>query len=240
MGYQNIDLASGFSFFTATFKGIGSSSIDLQSITSVQTDGSAWKTSGKSATKCAGDIIVQKIGTDGSYLDAYAYFSTKETPGWYGNSGATYAEGVTLAEGEGIIVNNIHTVGAKLVVNGEVQLTPARILPSGFSFCGNFTPVAIDLQDITSTQTDGSEWKTSGKSATKCAGDIIIQKIGTDGSYLTAYAYFSTKEPAGWYANSGADYVAKDTVTFAPGEGFIVNNSHSVGARLVLPSPIGE
>ena len=233
-------MASGFSFFTATFKGIGSSSIDLQSITSVQTDGTAWKTSGKSATKCAGDIIVQKIGTDGSYLDAYAYYSTKETPGWYANGGVNYVEGVTLAEGEGIIVNNGHSVGAKLVVNGEVQLTPARILPSGFSFCGNFTPTAIDLQDITSTQVDGSDWKTSGKSATKCAGDIIIQKIGTDGSYLTAYAYYSTKEIPGWYANGGTDYVAKNTVTFAPGEGFIVNNGHSVGARLVLPSPISE
>ena len=240
VGYQQIELPKGFSFFTATFKDCNSATLDLQKISSVQTDGSAWKTSGSGKTKCAGNIRIQKIGADGNYLDEYLYYSTKEPQGWYNKSDVYVESGsVSLANGEGLVVNNTHQTGAKLVVNGEVELTPARVLPSGFSFCGNFTPVAIDLQDISTTQTDGTAWKTSGSGKTKCAGNIRIQKIGTDGNYQDEYLYYSTKEPQGWYNKSDV-YVTKGTVTFAAGEGFIANSTHQVGVRIVLPTPVAE
>ena len=238
VGYQQIALPKGFSFFTATFKDCTAAALDIQSISSVQTNGAAWKTSGSGNTKCSGAVKVQKIATDGSYLDVYSYYSTKTPQGWYDSTG-TYIEDVTLANGEGLVVNNAHTIGAKFVVNGEVELAPARVLPKGFSFCGNFTPIAIDLQDISSTQADGTAWKTSGSGNTKCSGVVKLQKIGTDGNYLDVYSYYSTKEPQGWY-DSSATYISKGTVTFEPGEGFIVNNAHTVGARLVLPSPVSE
>ena len=242
VGYQQILLPNGFSFFTATFKDCNSATLDLQKITSVQTDGSAWKTSGSGKTKCAGDITVQKISSTGAYLDEYCYFSTKSPQGWYDSTGTTYAEAgtVTLANGEGLVIQNTHQVGAKLVVQGEVELAPARVLPSGFSFCGNFTPVTIDLQDIASTQVDGTEWKTSGSGKTKCAGDITVQKISSTGAYLDEYCYFSTKSPQGWYDSTGTTYAERGTVTFVAGEGFVVQNTHQVGARLVLPAPVSE
>jgi len=242
VGYQQITLPNGFSFFTATFKDCGSvaSSLDIQKISSTQTDGSDWKTSGSSNTKCAGNIRVQKVGTSGAYLDEYRYYSTKTPQGWYNSDGTAYiTDGtVSLENGEGLVVNNTHPVGAKLLVRGEVELVPARVLPNGFSFCGNFTPVTVDLQDITSTQADGTEWKTSGSSNTKCTGNIRIQKIGTDGAYLDEYRYYSTKTPQGWYDSTGTTYIEKNTVSFAAGEGFVVNNTHPVGARLVLPNPV--
>ena len=242
VGYQNINLVKGFSFFTVTLKGIGADKMDIQQITSTQVGGEAWKTSGSGSTKCAGAIVVQKIGTNGAYLDQYEYYSTKTPQGWYTETGAEYlGEGkVFLEDGEGLVVNNKHTVGAELVVKGEVNLEPARILPKGFSFCGNFTPVKIDIQDITSTQLDGSAWKTSGSGSTKCAGAVVVQKIGTNGAYLDQYEYYSTKEPQGWYTETGAEYLGRDTVFLEPGEGFVVNNKHTVGARLVLPNPVGE
>ena len=242
VGYQQIALPKGFSFFTATFKDCSSATIDIQSISSVQTNGAAWKTSGSGSTKCSGAVVVQKVGTDGSYLDEYSYYSTKTPQGWYDRTGTTYIEvgTVTLANGEGLVVNNMHTVGAKLVVNGEVDLAPARVLPKGFSFCGNFTPVAIDLQDISSTQADGTAWKTSGSGNTKCSGAVVMQKVGTDGTYLDEYSYYSTKTPQGWYDRTGTTYISKGTVSFEPGEGFVVNNMHTIGARLVLPNPVGE
>ena len=212
--------------------------IDLQSITSVQADGSAWKTSGSGSTKCAGNITIQKIGTNGAYLDEYLYYSTKTPQGWYTAAGVYVESGtVSLANGEGLVVNNTHQVGARLVVQGEVDFLPARVLPKGFSFCGNFTPVTIDLQDITSTQADGTAWKTSGSGSTKCAGNITIQKIGTNGAYLDEYLYYSTKTPQGWYTAAGA-YVEKGSVSFVAGEGFVANNTHQVGARLELPNPV--
>ena len=235
-------MPKGFSFFTATFKDTTSATLDIQKITSVQTNGAAWETSGSGNTKCAGVIRVQKVGTDGTYLDEYSYYSTKTPQGWYDESGTTYVEAgtVTLENGEGLVVNNLHTVGAKFVVDGEVDLAPARVLPKGFSFCGNFTPVAIDLQDISSTQVDGTAWKTSGSGNTKCAGVIRVQKVGADGTYLDEYSYYSTKTPQGWYDESGTTYISKGTVTFDPGEGFVVNNLHTIGARLVLPNPVSE
>ena len=240
VGYQQIDLAKGFSFFTATFKDCNQETIDIQKITSVQATGAAWKTSGSGSTKCAGNITIQKIGTNGAYLDEYLYYSTKTPQGWYDANGTYVAAGeVTLANGEGLVINNTHQVGAKLVVNGEVDLVPARVLPKGFSFCGNFTPVTIDLQDIMSTQADGTAWKTSGSGSTKCAGNITIQKIGTNGAYLDEYLYYSTKTPQGWYDATGT-YVQAGTVNFVPGEGFVVNMTHQVGARLVLPNPVAE
>ena len=197
VGYQNINLAKGWSFFTVTMKGIGSEKMDIQQITSTQVGGEAWKTSGSSTTKCAGAIRVQKIGTNGAYLDQYEYYSTKTPQGWYTENGAEYLgeNNVFLEDGEGLVINNTHAVGAELVVKGEVNLEPTRVLPKGWSFCGNFTPVKIDIQDITSTQLDGSEWKTSGSSNTKCAGAIRVQKIGANGAYLDQYEYYSTKTP---------------------------------------------
>ena len=96
----------------------------------------------------------------------------------------------------------------------------------------------MDIQSIGSSQVDGTAWKTSGSSSTKCAGAVVVQKIGTDGAYLDQYEYYSTKTPQGWYTENGAAYVEKGVVTMDPGEGFVVNNKHGVGARIVLPSPV--
>ena len=214
--------------------------MDIQQITSTQVGGAAWKTSGSGSTKCAGAISVQKIGTDGAYLDQYDYYSTKTPQGWYTIGGGEYlGEGkVFLENGEGLVINNKHTVGAELVVSGEVNLEPARVLPKGWSFCGNFTPVKVDIQDISSTQIDGTPWKTSGSGSTKCAGAVSVQKIGTDGAYLDQYDYYSTKTPQGWYTIGGGEYLGTGVVFLEPGEGFVVNNKHTVGARLVLPNPV--
>ncbi len=238
VGYQNITVPAGFTFFTATFKNLSAEGMDIQKITSLQADGSAWKTGGSSNTKCAGAISVQKTDAEGHFLDTYLYYSTKTPQGWYDINGEKYIENVTLANGEGLIVNNTHPKGALILrVSGEVDLAPARMIPAGFSFCGNFTPVEIDLQQITSLQADGSAWKTGGSSNTKCAGAISIQKTDTEGHFLDTYLYYSTKEVQGWYDINGEKYI--ENIKFAPGEGFIVNNTHPKGpCQLVFPNPL--
>ena len=236
MGYQNITLGSGFSFFTPTFKAVAGGAIDIQNIKCLQTDGSEWKTSGKGATKCAGDVSVQKVDTTGRFGTVYSYYSTLTPVGWYSDNGATYAEGISFADGEGMIVQNTHTVGASFQVSGEVNLNPGIVLANGFSFCGNFTPVTINIQDFACVQIDGSDWKTSGKGATKCAGDVSLQKVDSTGRFGTVYSYYSTLTPAGWYSDNGTVYA--EGVTFTAGEGFIVQNTHSVGAKLLPKAPV--
>ena len=115
-------------------------------------------------------------------------------------------------------------------------------MPKGFSFFTatfkDTTSATLDIQKITSVQTNGAAWKTSGSGNTKCAGAISIQKIGTNGAYLDVYSYYSMKPTQGWYDSTGSAYISKGTVTFEPDEGFVVNNTHTIGARLVLPNPV--
>lgn len=120
VGYQNITLESGFSFFTPTFKAITGGSLDIQNIKCLQADGSEWLASGKGATKCAGAVSLQKVDSTGRFGTEYSYYSTLTPAGWYSDNGTVYAEGVTFAAGEGFIVQNIHTVGAKLLPKAPV------------------------------------------------------------------------------------------------------------------------
>ncbi|MBR3923743.1 MAG: hypothetical protein IKJ45_11560, partial [Kiritimatiellae bacterium] len=168
--------------------------------------------------------------------------------GWYYDVAGTwtYATGVTFSQGEGMIVQNNHSVGANFVISGEVDLAPALILPKGVSFSGNFTPVDMGLQDIQCVQTNGAAWARSGTSATKCNGLVSLQKTDADGNFLTNYKYFSTDSdigagnPSGWYYDVAGTWTYATGVTFKSGEGFIIQNNHSVGAKLVLKSPISE
>ena len=118
----------------------------------------------------------------------------------------------------------------------DVSLHPRAITESDFSFSGNFTPSTINLQDIACVQVDGSPWLASGKGATKCAGNVSIQKVDSTGKFGTEYSYYSTLTPAGWYSDGGTVYA--EGVSFAAGEGFIVQNTHSVGAKLMPKAPI--
>ena len=135
-------------------------------------------------------MTVQKTGTDGNFLTTYAYISVSTqvaTPGWYYSDAGTWvsAADVTFTEGEGMIVWNNHSVGANFVISGEVDLQPSLILPKGASFCGNFTPCPMTLGEIQCVQTNGAAWQVSGKSATKCNGDVTVQKTNAEGNFGT-------------------------------------------------------
>ena len=247
VGYQNFTLDKGTSFFIPTFKGVAHT-MTLGEIQCTQTNGVAWKTSGKPATKCNGDISLQKTDSDGNFLTTYKYFSvtdTVPTPGWYYDDKGAWvdASGITFGSGEGMIVKNVHSEGANFIVSGEVDLEPGLILPKGTSFCGNFTPVDMTLGDFQCCQTNGVAWKTSGKPATKCNGDVSLQKTDSDGNFGTTYKYFSVTDTVptpGWYYDDKGSWVDASNIIFKSGEGFIAKNVHSEGAMLILKKPIAD
>ena len=176
------------------------------------------------------------MDSTGRFGTEYSYYSTLTPVGWYSDGGTVFAESITFSQGEGMIVQNTHSVGASFQVSGEVDLQPGLVLTSGFSFSGNFTPSTINLQDIACVQVDGSPWLASGKGATKCAGAVSLQKVDSTGRFGTEYSYYSTLTPAGWYSDNGTVYA--EGVTFAAGEGFIVQNIHTVGAKLLPKAPV--
>ena len=236
VGYQQIDIPNGYSFFTATFEDITDTNFNLSDIACKQANGNEWKTSGSSTTKSAGNIYVRKIATNGAYGTQYAYWSTKTPIGWYDGDTQITGDAVKFEPGEGMIVYCGNANGAILQVSGSVRLVAAnKLVPNGYSFSGNSSPVTINLSAIGCKQYNGSEWKTSGSSTTKSAGTIYVRKIGTNGAYGTQYAYWSTKTPVGWY--DGDTQITADAVQFEPGEGFIVYCGNANGAQIILPAP---
>ncbi len=236
VGYQQITIPQGYSFFTVTFENIDATDFNLSDIGCLQASGAAWKTSGSATTKSAGAVKVRKIATNGAYGTEYKYYSTKATIGWYDGDTLIENDDVAFESSEGMIVYCGNANGAILQVSGAVRLESAGVLvPQGYSFRGNSSPVTINLSDIGCKQASGAEWKTSGSATTKSAGAVKVRKIATNGAYGTEYKYYSTKTTIGWY--DGDTLIEGDDVTFAPGEGFIVYCGNANGAQIILPAP---
>ena len=238
VGYQSVTVEAGYSCFTATFKNVGDGELDLSALIPGKSDGSAFATSGRTGT-CAGKIIINKLSSDGSYGTSFAYYSTKTPVGWYNvATGASVADGeVVFKQGEGFAMNNSLGESATIRTSGEVDLICKNAISSGFSIMGNAAPVDIDLTEIVCLKEDGTAFAVSGRTGT-CAGKIIINTLGADGSYGTSYAYYSTKSPVGWYNVSTGVAATAGEVPLKAGTAFAVNNSLGSAAILQLPNPI--
>lgn len=116
VGYQQITIPNGYSFFTVTFDTLDQTDYNLSDIACLQADGSEWKTTGSATTKCAGAITIRKINTAGSYGTEYAYYSTKSPVGWYDGDTLIEGDAVTFAAGEGFIVYCGKTNGAQIIL----------------------------------------------------------------------------------------------------------------------------
>ena len=236
VGYQQVSIPNGYSFFTVTFDNIDQTDYNLSAIACLQANGAAWKTSGSATTKSAGAVQVRKIATNGKYGTEYKYYSTRSPIGWYDGDTQVTGDAVKFKSGEGMIVYCGNANGAILQVSGSVRLVAAGVLvPQGYSFSGNSSPVTINLSAIGCKQANGTDWKTSGSATTKSAGAVQVRKIATNGKYGTEYKYYSTRSPIGWY--DGDTLIEGDTVQFEAGEGFIVYCGNANGAQLILPAP---
>ena len=236
VGYQQISIPKGYSFFTATFENITATDFNLSEIGCKQSDGSEWLTTGSGTKKCAGAVYVRKITTNGAYGTQYKYYSTKSPVGWYDGDTQITEDAVKFEPGEGMIVYCGNANGAILQVSGSVRLVPAdKVVPKGYSFSGNSSPVTINLSAIACKQYNGDEWLTTGSGTKKCAGAVYVRKITPNGAYGTQYKYYSTKSPVGWY--DGDTLIEGDAVQFDAGEGFIVYCGNANGAQIILPAP---
>ncbi len=228
MGYQNVTLIAGWSAFTPTFKNVGDEKFYLSQITPLKADGSAY-----TAKQCMGTIYVQCIADSGEYGTSYKYYST--LGGWSGDSGKTLIgdTDVPLNVGEGFVINNLTKNVAMLRVSGEVDLACKNFLKTGWSICGNSTPVNLDLTKITPLKEDGSPF-----TAKQCMGTIYIQCLSDGGEYGTSYKYYSTL--GGWSGDSGKTKIADTDVPLPAGCAFAINNLTKSSAYLQLPSPVAE
>ena len=255
VGYQQIDVNNGYSFRTVTFKNITQTEFDLTEIVPLHADGTPF---GESILDwCMGNVMVRKIDAEGAYGTPYSYYSlTDYGAGWSSDGGDTIIgkNVMKLKAGEGVIIYcdcadlEDNPQDAKLQVSGEVVLAPrAEYLP-GYSFGGNFTPVAIDLTQIIPQRWDADEnkWVDFGESLFDwCMGNVMIRKINAEGAYGTPYSFYSlTDFGPGWSTDGGDTIVSANVLKFAPGEGFILYNDYAdleetpLNVALKLPAPI--
>ncbi|MBR3924235.1 MAG: hypothetical protein IKJ45_14040 [Kiritimatiellae bacterium] len=155
-----------------------------------------------------------------------------------------------LRKGEGLIIAYKKTVNCLLQVSGEVELADtsctitaaASSSSTSWSFGGNFTPNTVDVLSITPKKADGSDWASSGVGNNVIgSGQLILQKIASNGAYTDRIQYMSSGSIKGWqtYPKSGTGHaLVADEMTFAPGEGFIVAYKKTVPCKLLFPSPI--
>lgn len=260
VGYQQIAVNNGYQFFTVTFEDISDpTAFNLSDIKCTKADGSAWLRTGAPANACNGAIYIRKIDAEGAYGQKYIYYgknaSDTVAAGWFegdrlsDGSNIVSGDAVTLKPGEGLIVYSGKSDGAaKFLVTGNVRLTAMSCdIGNGYSFGGNCTPSTLKLSDIGCTKADGSEWLRTGAPANACNGAVYIRKIDFEGAYGQKYIYYGKNTSdtfgPGWYVGDrladGSNLVSGDSVTFAPGEGWIMYSGKASGAaKLVIPSAI--
>ena len=221
---------------TPTFKNIDETSFDLTDVIPLRNDGEVFGTA--MATRCNGAIKINKINAAGNYTTTYSYFYTSSKIGWYAGDDAVEKGAVQFSSGEAMLVNNGYKgVSVLFRVAGAVDLINKNLVPAGYSLFGNSTPTSIDLTNVEMLNNEGEVFGTS--MATRCNGAIKINKISDAGNYTTTYSYFYTSGKQGWYA--GDDAVTAGSVTFEPGEAFLINNGYKgVSVMMKLPSPISE
>lgn len=86
VGFQNVQVRSGSSLITPTFKNISQDTMDILDIQVKMADGSDFDPT-KPTTFCNGAILLQKVSSEGNYLTTYRFYAyqTKSATkmGWY-------------------------------------------------------------------------------------------------------------------------------------------------------------
>ena len=250
-------------FQDRTFKDVAGATdeqyFDITDIRPKKADGSDWTTAVAAANSVsAGQLVFQKITSDGAYTERCQWTSRGSMKGWQtwpkdGSSAQLLNRGdYTLKKGEGLIIAYNKTVGCTLQIAGEVELVnmsteiPAAAANSTrWIFGGNFTPVKIDICSVLPKKADGSDWTTAVAAANSIsAGQLVFQKITSDGAYTDRCQWTSRGSMKGWQTwpkdGSAAHLLGENEWTLEPGEGYIISYNKTVPCKLIFPNPISK
>lgn len=218
MGYQNVEIpAVDFVLFTPTFTGI-TGGIDLTEITMADSTGADYDPFEM--------VSIQVMDETGAYTDAYTYSPAFYTHGWALNGSEIAPGDVVITAGRAFCVNNSIGDVVYMRVRGQVDLVNANLIPAiDFVLWGNASPVAVDLTDITMTDTEGADLDPFEM--------VSLQVMDETGAYTDAYTYSPAFYTYGW-ALDGVEVEPGDMV-LQPGQSFCVNNS--LGQALYFKGP---
>ena len=243
MGYQAIDIPTGYSMYTVTFQNVTGGEFDL---TSVKLYNSANKemdddNSTTPTQRSRGRVQFQKIDLDTGNLITTSYdFTSRNGTGWRKDGVAVEKGVVTFKDGEGIYINNSQGDSVKLFVSGQVALNPiTTAIPNGYSIIGNMTPVRVDVTEIkllNSVKKEMDDDNTVSPSQ-RSRGRVQFQKLDATTGNLTATAYdYTTKGNVGWRKDNVA--IEAKTEYLEPGEAIYINNSQGDAVYLQFPTVV--
>ena len=179
----------------------------------------------------------------------YVYWAADDDPeegaGWYlyaDEDGETNQNATLLPFGDGFLVQRSATeTDANLVYSGAVKTTPTTkgFANSGYNICGNCSPTAITLGDITPNDEfvySSITFMTPGGATAKTTfgGKQVAQK------YVYWAADDDPEEGAGWYLYADEDgETNQNALILEAGEGFLVQRSATeTEAKLTIPSAL--
>ena len=179
---------------------------------------------------------------------SYTYWTeddAEDGEGWYLDAdvdATVNCNDVPLPLGDGILVSRMSSeTGAELVYSGEVYTKPVtKDFPnSGYTPIGNCSPATIKLGDITV-----NDAFVNSTIVFMTTGGANAKTIWNGKSVNKSYVYWTeddAEDGAGWYLDADVDATVNcnETITFGPGEGFLINRmSSEAGATITLPSAL--
>ena len=249
VGYQEVEVPTGYYIFTPTFKNVSSDSkFDIKTIKPILPSGVAVGQNQK--------VTIFVLDESGNYGVAIY---------WYGKSNMWTKDGiksindgeVMVGNGQGVAVWNTVKVNAstgvevtkggvtssiKMLVSGEVDLVCKNTVPTGYMINGNSTPNAINLKKITPRLLNGTALRQNQK--------VTVFMLDEDGNYGAAIYWYGK---TGIWTTDGATEISDLDGTLNAGQGFAIWNTVKINAStgaevtkggvttsiyLELPSPI--
>ena len=209
VGYQAVNVPSGFSMRAATFEAInGDYKIsEIKVSDDIQGGGSDY---------------VQKINADGTWGDVYFYLTMNGTgyveDGWYKDDfgGTPVTDKDVLRKGEAVIVTSASQFA--FTFSGQIPASTSTIaIPTGFSMVGNPTPAAVKIGSIVVSE------------AVHGGGSDYAQKINADGTWGDVYFYLTMNGTGyvedGWYKDDFGGTPVTDEDVLEAGESMIFTSA---------------
>ena len=208
VGYQNNPYRQKFQLGTATFNGVGSTGIGIQTLVpqGANVDGS-------------GNIFIQILNENNVTIKKFFWYTDDDygtdcgKDGWFLGYDTTELADYTLAPGETYILYSGNGV-ITLQSSGEVKYPVELSFRQKFQLGGNFWPTTMSLKDLvpTGANVDGS-------------GNIFIQILDENNVTIKKFFWYTDDDYGtdcgkdGWFL--GYDTTDLADYTFSAGEGFI-------------------
>ena len=220
VGYASTNAAPNLNFYAPQFFDVGYNTTSIQNI---KLD------DGGSGIVGMGDSM-QIVGPLGSAAAVYFYWNR----GYFGGEGFFWSDdtmadvNISFDAGDGFAVDNANSLSFATTVSGEVPTENVTFAATpNLNWTGNAFPAPISIQDV---QLD------DGGSGIVGMGDSM-QIVGPLGSAAAVYFYWNR----GYFGGEGFfwsdDTMADAVVTFAPGQGFAIDNANSLTFDITIPCP---